>query len=126
METTPKEKELRIALSPNATAAFETMVERLRAEMPAIKIQPSQFVSFLITDYLAAHFEKDKPVLIAEFFDSDAFHEIERKKAKGADNYEELMEAALARARKIKDKRRRKLVRTAIKTPTLKPEETAP
>jgi len=70
------------------------------------KVQASQFVSFLVADFIEAHFEKDKVVLIAEFFDSDAYYEAERKKAKGAPNYEELMANALDEARKIKGKRR--------------------
>jgi hypothetical protein len=116
MEAAAKEKELRISLAPEATDAFEAMIERLKAEMPAVKIQPSQFVSFLVADYFGAHFEKDKAVLIAEFFDSDAFHEMERKKAKGQENYEELMALAIKQARKIKSKKRRKVVRKGRQT----------
>ena len=46
--------------------------------------------------------------MIAEFFDSDAYFEAARKKAKGSADYEEKMAAALSDAQKIKAKRRRK------------------
>lgn len=117
MELNQKEKELRIVLNAAATSAFETMVARLKEEMSTIKIQASHFVSFLVTDFMEAHFEKDKDILIAEFFDSDAYHESERKKAKGKENYEELMADALERAKRIKGKRRRKYVRKGTQTP---------
>lgn len=76
--------------------------------MATVKIHPSQFVSFLVADFFQSHFEKDKPVLIAEFFDSDTYFDAARKKARGSNNYEELMASALAEAQKIKAKRRRK------------------
>jgi hypothetical protein len=106
-----KAKELRIVLDGPATEAYETMVSRMKEAVSTIKVQPSHFASFLMVDYLDAHFEKDKAVLIAEFFDSDAFHEAERKVAKGKPDYEELMQAALNCARQIKGKKRRKAVR---------------
>ena len=112
-------KELRIVLDAAATEALETMVQRMKDEISAIKVQPSHFVSFLVSDFLAAHFEKDMAVLIAEFFDSDAFHEAERRNAKGKSNYEELMQEALDRACKIKGKRRRKIVRKQRQVPKL-------
>jgi hypothetical protein len=108
MDKTQKGKELRVALNQSASGAYEIMIARLKKEMPTVKIQASSFVSFLVADFLDSHFEKDKAVLIAEFFDSDAFHEVERKKAKGKENYEELMAEALERAKRIKSKRRRK------------------
>jgi uncharacterized protein with ATP-grasp and redox domains len=52
-------------------------------------------------------------VLIAEFFDSDAFHEAERIKAKGTENYEELLEESIKLARKIRSKRRKLTTRAA-------------
>ena len=104
-------RELRVVLDASATAAYESMVAGMKEAVPQIKVQPSHFVSFLLVDYLEAHFEKDKAVLIAEFFDSDAFHEAERKLAKGKPDYEERMQAALDSARQIKGKKRRKVVR---------------
>ena len=100
-------RELRIVLSSDAAQAYETMLSRLKAEMPQVKAQPSHFVSFLVADYLNAHFERDKAVLVAEFFDMDAFFTAERKKARGMPDYDEQMQAALDRARQIKSKRRR-------------------
>ena len=102
-------KELRIVLDIVATKAFEAMVVALKAETPTIKISPSQLVSFLVADFFEAHFEKDKAVLIAEFFDSDAYFDTARKKAKGSADYEEKMAAALSDALKIRSKRRNKM-----------------
>ena len=104
-----KEKELRVVLNTEAATAYAEMVTRMRSLMPTVKVLPSHFVSFLVADFFTAHFERDIPVLIAEFFDSDAFYEAARKKAKGAMNYEELMANALAEAKTIKAKKRRKL-----------------
>jgi hypothetical protein len=106
-------RELRVVLDSAAAAAFEAMLARMKEAVPQIKVQPSHFVSFLLVDYLEAHFERDKVVLITEFFDSDAFHEAERKLAKGKPDYEERMQAALDRARQIKGKKRRTVVRKA-------------
>ena len=116
MSETVSLRELRIVLDAPATQALEEMVRRMKEEVSAIKVQPSQFVSFLVADFLEAHFEKDRAVLIAEFFDSDAFHEAERKLAKGRANYEELMQAALDQALKIKGRKRRKVVRNKKET----------
>ena len=105
-------RELRIVLNPEAAYAFDQMVTLMKQEMPTIKVQPSQFISFLVIDFLIAHFHKDLPVFIAEFFDSDAYHEIARKKARGSDDYEEKMAKALAEAKLIKSKKRRKVLNT--------------
>lgn len=106
-EVTTK-KELRIVLDVDATKAFESMVASLKAETPTIRIQPSHFVSFLVADFFGTHFEKDKMVLIAEFFNSDAYFDAARKKAKGSTDYEDQMASALSDAQKIRSKRRRK------------------
>lgn len=104
-------RELRVVLDTVATAAYEAMLARMKESVPQIKAQPSHFVSFLVADYLKAHFERDLPILIAEFFDMDAFFDLERKLAKGQSDYEERMQAALDRARQIRGKKRRKVVR---------------
>ena len=117
-------KELRIVLNTVATGAFEAMLTSMREAVPTIKVQPSAFVSFLVTDFFMAHFEKDKAILIAEFFDSDGFYELARKKAKGSANYEELMAEALQAAKEIKGKKRRKPVRKGTQG-TLKTEGSA-
>jgi hypothetical protein len=109
MTKVSKGRELRIVLNEPATMAFEAMVNRMKETVPTVKVHPSHFVSFLLIDYMEAHFEKDLAVLVAEFFDSDAFHEAERRRAKGKPDFEELMQAALDRARQIKSKRRRKV-----------------
>lgn len=106
-----QQRELRIVLDGPATAAYEAMVSRMKEAVPTIKVQPSHFASFLFVDFMDAHFEKDMAVLIAEFFDSDAFYELERRKAKGKEDYEEQMADALERARKIRTRKRRKTVR---------------
>lgn len=109
-------KELRIALSPEATQVYDKMADLLKKEIPTIKLHPSQVVSFLVMDFFAAHFEKDKDVLIAEFFDSDAYYQAARKKAKGSPNYEDRMAKALTEAKAIKGKKRRQSAAKSNKT----------
>ncbi len=109
------EKGLRIVLSEAATQAYGAMVEQIKSETLTVKIQPSQFVSFLVGDFFETYFAKDRAILIAEFFDSDAYFEAERRKAKGSSNYEEIMAAALDEARKVKSKRRIKAARAEKK-----------
>lgn len=101
-------KELRIVLDPSATEAYNVMVKRLKEDSATVKVQPSQFISFLVLDFFKTYFEKDKTVLIAEFFDSDTYFDTARKKAKGSVDYEEQMAASLAEAQKIKSRRRDK------------------
>jgi hypothetical protein len=127
MSEPTQEQELRIVLGGAATKAYKAMVERMKAEIPTVKIQPSHFVSFLVADYIEAHFEKDMGVLIAEFFDSDSYYEAARRKAKGAPNYEEQMAKALDDALKIKANKRRgasKSKKQSIKTTEVKADET--
>ncbi len=112
-----QQQELRIVLDSPATAAYKAMVSRMKEAVPTIKVQPSHFASFLFVDFLEAHFEKDMAVLIAEFFDSNAFFESERRKAKGEMDYEELMADALERACKIKARKRRKITRKIRQNP---------
>lgn len=108
-ETRLTEKEaLRIVLDQGATQAYLAMVEKLKAENSCVKFHPSQFVSFLVSDFLNTYFEKDKAVLVAEFFDSQTYYESEAQRAKGQSNFEELMDIALATARRIKGKARSK------------------
>ena len=104
-------KPVRATLSSEASLAFRRMAERLEADGFASKIYPSEFLSFLVLDYLEAHFEKDFPVLLAEFFDSDCYFDKARKKAKGSPEFESLMAKASEEAQKIKAKKRRKAVR---------------
>ncbi len=108
MSPKSQSKELRVALDAEATRSYKLMVQKLKEVVPTIKVHPSQFVSFLVSDYIVAHFEKDQDVLIAEFFDSDTFYQQQRKQAKGKPNFEELMTKVLEQAQKYKGKRRRK------------------
>lgn len=119
------EKEVRINLDQAAATALRTMIDILKAETSTVKVQPSQFVSFLVADFLEAHFAKDKPVFIAEFFDSDAYYEAERKKAKGRPDFEDLMARAFDHARKVKSLKRSKTMRrfpTSTKESEVKPD----
>jgi len=111
MSEKPSAKPVRATLSPEASMAFRKMAERLEADGYTSKIFPSEFLSFLVVDYMEAHFEKDFSILLAEFFDSDAYFEGARKKAKGSPEFESLMAKALDEAQKIKARKRRKIVR---------------
>lgn len=121
------EKEVRVVLDPAAATALRSMIDTLKAETSTVKIQPSQFVSFLVADFFEAHFAKDKPIFIAEFFDSDAFYETERKKARGRPDFEDQMARALDHARKVKGLKRSKTMRrypTSTKESEAKPDAT--
>lgn len=121
------EKEVRVVLDQAAATALRAMIDSLKAETSTVKIQPSQFVSFLVADFFQAHFAKDKPVFVAEFFDSDAFYEVERKKARGRPDFEDQMARALDHARKVKGLKRSKTMRRSanpIKEREVKPDAT--
>jgi hypothetical protein len=117
-----KMKELRVALDAESSLAIESMLKRIKEVVPTIKVHPSQFVSFLVSDFYLAHFEKDKEVFIAEFFDSDSYYQAQRKEAKGQANFDELMAKALEQAQKYKSKKRRraKSVSPEIPDPVVK------
>lgn len=103
------EKEvLRVALNKKAALAFAQMANRLKAENPHIRIQPSAFVSFLVSDFFATYFEKDSGILIAEFFDSKSFYEAQLQQAKVQSDYEGVMSATVRAIRRIKAGARRK------------------
>ncbi len=107
-EGTSIKETLRVALDADAARAFMEMSERLKAANAFVKIQPSQFVSFLVSDFLHSYFEKDLDVLVAEFFDSQSFYENATQKSRGDKNFEDVMDAALTAVKKIKSKRRRR------------------
>lgn len=110
---------LRVALDKQATRAYFNMVERLRDKNDHIKVQASAFVSFLISDYLATYFEKDIPVLVAEFFDAKAYHAAQIAKSQGLADFESVMTETLATTKKIKARARRKVaLDRAFKTTT--------
>ena len=103
------EKEvLRVALDKQATQDFALMASRLKAENPHVKIQPSVFVSFLVSDFYATYFEKDLGVLVAEFFDSKSYHEARLQLAKTQGDFEKVMSESLVTIRKLKAKTRRR------------------
>lgn len=107
-----KEKEvLRVALDQEAARAYFQMAEKLKATNAHVKVQPSQFVSYLVADFFETYFEKDIDVLVAEFFDSQSFYKSETQHAKREGSFEVAMDKALTAAKRIKSKRRRKPLR---------------
>jgi hypothetical protein len=68
------EKEvLRIALDNKAARDYAAMADRIKAANPCVKLHPSSFVSFLVSDFFETYFEKDMGILVAEFFDSERY-----------------------------------------------------
>lgn len=103
------EKEvLRIALDKKAAHDFAQMTTRLKAENPHIRVQPSAFVSFLVSDFFATYFERDLGILVAEFFDSKSYYEAQSQQAKAQGDFESVMSATLRAIKKIKARARRK------------------
>lgn len=103
------EKEvLRVALDKQAAQDFAQMANRLKAENPHVRVQPSAFVSFLVSDFFATYFEKDLGILVAEFFDSKSYHETQLQQAKAQGDFEKVMSESLVTIRKIKARARRK------------------
>lgn len=102
---------LRVALNKKAAQDYAAMVEKIKAANPCVKIHPSQFASFIISDFFATYFEKDIGILVAEFFDSQSYYEAEAQRAKASGNFEAIMDTALAKVKRIKSKTRRKTVR---------------
>lgn len=108
---------LRVALDGQAARNYEAMAERIKAANPCVRLHPSSFVSFLVSDFFETYFEKDLGILVAEFFDSERYCDAKREKAKGKPNYEEAIEVAAKEAKKIKARRRRKIVRRKRQKP---------
>ena len=105
---TGAEKEiLRIALDKQAAQDFTQMAKRMKAENPHVRVHPSAFISFLVSDFFATYFEKDLEVLVAEFFDSKSYHETQLQVAKTCGDFEKSMAASLAEIKRIKAKTRR-------------------
>lgn len=118
------EKEvLRIALDKKAALAFAQMASRLKAENPHIRIQPSAFVSFLVSDFFATYFEKDLGIMVSEFFDSKSYYEAQLQQAKAQGDFESVMSETLRAIKKIKaGARRKRTVRRKSKPLPTKPE----
>lgn len=83
----------------------------MKSENPYVKVQPSAFVSFLVSDFYAAYFEKDLGFLLAEFFDSQSYYESQLKLAKSEGSFDVVMSEALSAIKRIKGKKRGKLGR---------------
>ena len=118
------EKEvLRIALDKKAALAFAQMASRLKAENPHIRIQPSAFVSFLVSDFFATYFEKDLGIMVSEFFDSKSYYEAQLQQAKAQGDFESVISETLRAIKKIKaGARRKRTVRRKSKPLPTKPE----
>lgn len=112
---------LRVALDKQATGDFTQMAKRLKAENPHVRVQPSAFVSFLVSDFYATYFEKDLGILVAEFFDSKSYHESQLQQAKAHGDFERIMSESLDEIRRIKTKTRRGGQSRKSKTPATKP-----
>ncbi len=100
---------LRIALDTKATEAYDQMLKGLKEVNSWVRFFPSEFISFLVTDFYETHFESDKDIYVGKFFDSHGFVNSETKKAKNTGNFEEALRETLAKAEKIRSKSRRKL-----------------
>lgn len=105
--TGPEKEILRVALDKQATQDFTKMAYRLRSENPHVKVHPSAFVSFLVSDFYETYFDKDLGIFIAEFFDSKSYHEAQLQQAKSQGDFEKVMSESLDVIRKIKAKTRR-------------------
>ena len=119
---TSEKEVLRVALDKQAAQDFMSMADRLKAENPHAKVQPSAFVSFLVSDFYKTYFEKDLKILVAEFFDSKSYHEAQLRRAKAHGDFEKVMSESLETIRRIKTKAKRKEPRQrrnkAVSTPT--------
>jgi hypothetical protein len=103
------EKEvLRVALDKNGASAYARMADRLKAENAHVRVYPSALVSFLVADYFATYFEKDLPLLVAQFFDSQSYYEAQLQRAKAEGDFERVMSEALMTINRIKSGTRRK------------------
>ena len=97
---------LRVALDKQAVQDLAQMAERLKAENPHVRVQPSAFVSFLVSDFYTTYFERDLEVLVAEFFDSKSYHDGMLQSAGSACDFEKVMSASLTEIKRIKAKTR--------------------
>jgi hypothetical protein len=113
---------LRIALDKQAAQDFAAMAQRLKAENPHVKVHPSAFVSFLVSDFYATYFEKDLGILVAEFFDSKSYHEAQLQQVKSQGDFEKVMSESLETIQKIKAKTRRGSLKRKSKTSQAKSE----
>lgn len=107
-ENEKRKEVLRIALDTKATEAYDQMLKRLKDINTWVRFFPSEFISFLVTDFYETYFESDKDIYVGKFFDSHGFVNSETKKSKNTGNFEEVLRETLAKAEKIRSKSRRK------------------
>lgn len=99
---------LRVALDSEATRAFKSMEQRLMSENHHISFHPSEFISYLVKDFHQTYFDRDVPVLVAEFFDSKSYYEEQVRLARTNGNFEEVMAQAISAIKRVKNRKRGK------------------
>lgn len=106
MTNISKKEVLRVALDKEAADAFRFMAAQLRNSNDSVRVHPSEFVSFLVRQFKDNHFAEDFDLLVSEFFDSEKYLAAATTAAMGNPNFEELVAQALAKAKRLKAKRR--------------------
>lgn len=107
--TTPEasaSEAVRVVLDRMASLSYERMARILREE-GSIRLPPSKFVSFLVTYFFSSYFEKDKELLLGEFFDSKAYVENELKKATDPSEVGAILEHVMLKVRRMQEIRKR-------------------
>jgi hypothetical protein len=103
---------LRIVLDKDASIACDQMIQALKSEGP-IRLSSSKLASFVLARFFSLYFEKDKDLLLAEFFDSKCFVEEELRKATGSSDVSGILERTTLKVRKMQELKKR-----GIKTAT--------
>lgn len=93
---------LRVALDEKAMRAFEGMAQSLKSES-YVRLTPSKYISFLTCFYFQNYFEKDRELLISEFFDAKDFVAQELKKVKDPEGMEAALELTMRKVRKMQE-----------------------
>lgn len=96
---------VRVVLDRDASLSFDRMAQVLRNEGSA-RLSPSKLVSFIVQLFFASHFDKDKEILLGEFFDSKAFVEGELKKADPSE-IGVVLERAMLKVRRMQELKKR-------------------
>lgn len=91
---------LRVALDKKATHAHDSMAGVLKTQ-EFVKLSPSRFVSFVITHFFENYFEKDKELIVSEFFDAKEFIADEMSKVKDPAMVDEVLKMAMNRIQKM-------------------------
>jgi hypothetical protein len=90
---------VRAVLEGDAKAAYDKMVEVLKAENDHIKFTPSKLVCGIVKRYFASYFEQDKAQLANEFFDPKEHLKVALKSAKTPEELEKALTEALDRVK---------------------------